>query len=45
MAREQYKCVGKIYVVSSKLKEEKEVSRLEAVWIFNQYISTSILKS
>lgn len=34
MAREWYKCVGKIYVVSSKLKEGKEVSRLEAAWIF-----------
>lgn len=34
MAWEWYKHVGKIYVVSSKLEEEKEVSRLEAAWIF-----------
>lgn len=34
MAREWHKHVGKIYVVSSKLEEEKEVSRLEAAWIF-----------
>lgn len=33
MARERYKCVGKIYVASSKLKEDKEVSRLETAWI------------
>lgn len=46
MARERHKCVGKIYVVSSKLKEEKEVSRLEAAWIFQSvifYLSPEIL--
>lgn len=47
MAKEWYKCVGKIYVVSSKLKEEKEVSRLEAAWIFqsiNSYLGPEILR-
>lgn len=46
MASEWYKCVGKIYVVSSKLKEEKEVSRLEAAWIFQSasfHLSPEIL--
>lgn len=36
MVGEWYKCVGKIYVVSFKLKEEKEVSILETTCIFNQ---------
>lgn len=46
MAKEWYKCVGKIYVASCKLKEEKEVSRLEAAWIFqsvNFYLGPEIL--
>lgn len=46
MAREWYKCVGKIYVIPSKLKEEKGVSRLHAACIFQSvsfHLSPEIL--